>query len=135
MPNRFRWLQATGGVACVALGAVGAVVPVMPTTVFLLCGSYLLVRSAPALERQVREHRLFRPYIRYLDPAVPMPMRARVAALLSMWTSLAVSGTILHLSGVGGVRTLVALAFAGAAGSVAILLFRRCRRWPEDVQA
>ncbi len=118
-----------------ALGAVGAVVPVMPTTVFLLCGSYLLVRSAPALERQMREIRLFRPYLRYLDPTVPMPMRARVTALVSMWTSLAVSGTVLHLSGAAGVGTFATLLAAGAAGSVAILLFRRCRRWPEDVQA
>ena len=135
MPNRFRWLQATGGIACVALGAVGAVVPLMPTTVFLLCGSYLLVRSAPSLERQLRETRLFRPCLRYLDPAVPMPLKARVAALVSMWTSLIISGTVIHLSGVGGVRTLVTLLGAGAAGSVGILLFRRCRRWPADVQA
>lgn len=135
MPNRFRWLQATGGVACVALGAVGAVVPVMPTTVFLLCGSYLLVRSAPSLERQVREIRLFRPYLRYLDPTVMMSMRVRVAALVSMWTSLAVSGTVLHFSGVGGVRTFVTLLGAGAAGSVAILLFRRCRRRPASARA
>ena len=135
MPNRFRWLQATGGLACVGLGAIGAVVPLMPTTVFLLCGSYLLVRSAPSLERQMREARLFRPYLRYLDPAVPMPMRVRVAALVSMWTSLVVSGTVMHISGVGGVRTFVTLVAAGAAGSTAILLFRRSRRWSEDAQA
>ncbi len=135
MPNRFRWLQATGGVACVALGAVGAVVPLMPTTVFLLCGSYLLVRSAPSLERQLRETRLFRPCLRYLDPAVPMPTKARIAALVSMWTSLVISATMMHLSGVGGMRMLVALVGAGAAGTVAILLFRRCRRWPADLRA
>jgi uncharacterized membrane protein YbaN (DUF454 family) len=135
MSNRLRWVQAAGGVACVALGAVGAVVPLMPTTVFLLCGSYLLVRSAPSLERQLRETRLFRPCLRYLDPSVPMPMKARVAALVSMWTSLAISGGLMHLSGVGGARTLVILVAAGVAGSFAILLFRRCRRWPADAQA
>lgn len=118
-----------------ALGAVGAVVPLLPTTVFLLCGSYLLVRSAPSLERQLRETRLFRPCLRYLDPSVPVPLKARIAALVSMWTSLAVSGTLMRFAGVGGVRTVITLLLAGAAGSAGILMFRRGHRWPANAKA
>ena len=82
MSNHLRWLWIVGGVACLALGAVGAIVPGMPTTVFVLCGSYLLARSSPVLDERLRNSRLFRPYLRYLDPSVPMPRAARVGALV-----------------------------------------------------
>ena len=66
---------------CFMLGAVGAVVPGMPTTVFLLAGSYCLVRSCPELERRLRTHAWFRRYATYLDADTPVPPQARRAAL------------------------------------------------------
>jgi uncharacterized membrane protein YbaN (DUF454 family) len=123
-----RWVRATGGVFCFALGAIGAVVPLMPTTVFLLCGSYLLVGSVPALDQRLRALPIFQPYTRYLDPSVPLPPRARMTALLGMWTAIAVSTTVLHLSGSGGRVFFAVMLGLGSAGTGAILLFRRPAR-------
>src|SRR5262245_25303602 len=105
-----RWLFASGGVACVALGAIGAFVPGLPTTVFVLAGSWLLARSSPRLDRRMRTSALFAPYARYLDPGVPMPRKAKAAALASMWASIAVSAAFLGYRGAPGVAAAVVAA-------------------------
>jgi len=122
-----RWLRAALGLGCFALAAVGAVVPGLPTTVFLLAGSYLLTRSCPVLERRIRESRLFRPYVTYLDPTTPLPRRARVVALAGMWTSIAISSLLLSLRTPSSPLPLV-LAGAGLLGTIVILLFRTANR-------
>ncbi len=119
-----RWSRAALGLGCFALGAVGAVVPGMPTTVFLLVGSYLLTRSCPVLEQRLRSSRLFRPYAVYLDPAVPIPRRARVTALTGMWGSLVLSALILD-SGRPSLVVPAVLLGSGLVGTIAILRFRR----------
>ena len=121
--SAIRWASAATGLACVALGAVGAIVPGLPTTVFLLAGSYFLTRSCPLLERRIRESRLFRPYAAYLNPATPLPRRARLTALAGMWTSIGVSAFLLSLGTQSWMPPLV-LAIAGLIGTVVILRFR-----------
>ena len=122
--TRFRWLLAAAGLICVGLGVVGAFVPGLPTTVFVLSGSYLLARSSPALEQRLRASRRLSPYLKYADPGVPMPRRAKVAALASMWTSISLSTIALRLSHVSEL-VMAAVLLAGVVGTVAIVLFRR----------
>jgi uncharacterized membrane protein YbaN (DUF454 family) len=96
----------------------------MPTTVFLLMGSYLLTRSCPALERKLREARLFKPYAIYLEETTPFPPRARRTAMAAMWISIGVSSAILASRGFGPVL-LGTLFAAGLVGTWAIRRFRR----------
>jgi len=119
-----RWMLAGLGIFCFALGAVGTVVPGLPTTVFLLGGSYCLVRSCPALERRLREHPVFRRYAVYLDEAAPLPAGARKAALTGMWTSIALSSALLAWRGFSPMLVGAVLG-AGLVGTAAILRFRR----------
>jgi uncharacterized membrane protein YbaN (DUF454 family) len=55
------WLLA--GLASVAIGAVGLVVPLLPTTPFLLVAAFAFARSSTRLNRWLREHRSFGPLI------------------------------------------------------------------------
>jgi uncharacterized protein len=122
-PNRFKGLLVCGGVVCFGLGAVGAFVPGLPTTVVVLAGSYLLARGAPALDQRMRTSRLFAPYNRYLDPTFRMPRTAKAAELVSMWTSIGASGVLLQLGGASAL-VIVAIVLSGIAGTWMIVVFR-----------
>ena len=58
---RFFWLLA--GLAAVAIGAVGVVLPLLPTTPFLLVAAFAFARSSDRLNSWLREHRAFGPLI------------------------------------------------------------------------
>ena len=47
----------------VAIGAVGVVLPLLPTTPFLLIAAFAFARSSARLNRWLREHRSFGPLI------------------------------------------------------------------------
>lgn len=55
------WLLA--GLGAVAIGAVGVVVPLLPTTPFLLVAAFAFARSSSRLDSWLREHRTFGPLI------------------------------------------------------------------------
>ena len=76
-----RWLYVGLGVLSVGLAVVGAIVPGMPATVFLIIASYFLTRSCPSLEKRLLQHRIFAPYLPYVRAGTPMPRRARVVAV------------------------------------------------------
>ncbi len=119
-----RWLMAAAGLASFAVGGVGVFVPVLPTTVFVILGSYLLTRSCPWIEERLLETRLFKPFARYLDPSVPLPDTARRRALTAMWLSiLAAMALLWSKSTAPGI--LLALGAAGLVGTLVVLRFRR----------
>ena len=89
-----RWLLAGGGVVCVGIGAVGVVLPGLPTTVFLIAASWLFARSCPWLEERLIRVPLFKPFLGYLDRSEPMPPRTVAATLAVMWFAIALSAWI-----------------------------------------
>lgn len=91
----YRLVLAAAGVVCVVLGAIGVVVPGLPTTVFLLAATFLFARSCPWLEERLIRNRLFAPFLGYLDGSTPMPMKAKLATMCVMWASVAVSVLLL----------------------------------------
>jgi uncharacterized membrane protein YbaN (DUF454 family) len=121
-----RWLLAAVGVICVGLGAIGVFVPGLPTTVFLLAAGWFFTRSCPWLEERLIRNRFFAPFHRYLEPGVAMPRRARVVTIAVMWTAIAISALLMIRSRpTPPDALLVALATAGAIGTLVVLRIRR----------
>ena len=58
---RVLWLLT--GLVAVAIGAVGVVLPLLPTTPFLLIAAFAFARSSTRLNNWLREHRSFGPLI------------------------------------------------------------------------
>jgi uncharacterized membrane protein YbaN (DUF454 family) len=106
-------VYAGAGVVLVGVGAVGVVVPGLPTTIWLIGASYLFARSHPALEERLIRNRFFGPYLRYLDRPATMPRRAKITTCALMWTSVAVSLTVLGMT--GRLPTWLAATIVGAA--------------------
>ena len=85
-----RGLLLATGFVFVGLAAVGAVLPVLPTTPFLLVAAACFARSSPRFYRWLLENRVFGPLIRHWRDTRSIPRRAKLAAIVLI---AAVGGT------------------------------------------
>jgi uncharacterized membrane protein YbaN (DUF454 family) len=76
---RAGWLA--GGLVAVALGAVGIVVPGLPTTVFFIIAAWCFSHSSPRLERWVLNLPRIGPIVRDYRAGLGMPRRAKLIAI------------------------------------------------------
>ncbi len=90
------WLAVGSGF--LSLGLVGVVLPVVPTTPFLLIAAACFARSSPRLHGWLLDHPLFGPPIRDWQAHGAIRPRAKAMALASMAGVLVVSA----LAGLAG---------------------------------
>ena len=104
----WRYGLAAVGILCVGIGAVGVVVPGLPTTIFLLAASACFAKSCPWLEQKLLQNRFFRPYMAYLDGSRPMSatLRARIIAII--WACSLTSVFILAIKHTPGLPLIAA---------------------------
>ncbi len=100
-----RYCYFAGGLLCLALAAIGTVVPGLPTTIFLILAAGAFVRSCPVLHRWMLQNRLFGPRLRawYDDPTLPRGGKLAIVAAIavSILISLAISRPPLLLAVAG----------------------------------
>jgi len=68
----------------VALGIVGIIIPVLPTTPFLLVAIWAFSKSSPALAERIRSHKTFGPPIRDWQDRGIIPLYAKFLAVIMM---------------------------------------------------
>lgn len=86
---RQRWLYLVIGGVFVALGAIGAILPVMPATPFLLIALWAFDRSSPRLHAWLWYHPWFGPGLRRWQRERTVAPWIKVVAIGSMLTSTA----------------------------------------------
>ena len=84
------------GWLCVALGAIGVVVPGMPTTIFLIVALWAFSRSSERFRAWLYHHPRFGPPLRAWHDHRIIPTRAKLAAVLVMAASVAVVAGLSH---------------------------------------
>ena len=77
------------GLVAAGVGFVGAFVPLLPTTPFLLVASWAFLRSSPELARKLHEHPLLGPYLCEWAERRAIPRPVKVVGLASIAASLA----------------------------------------------
>lgn len=110
------------GFLCVGLGAVGTVVPLMPTTPFLLLAVWCFVRSDVRYREWVLGNRVLGPYVRGYFSGTGLSRQAKVRTLVLMWTMMTVSAVC--FTSLWWVRALLAVVGAG----VTVHIVRHGRR-------
>ena len=72
------------GFLAVGLGAVGAVLPIMPTVPFLLLAVYFFARSSPELEQKILDHPHWGPQVRDWRERRAISRSSKTIAILAM---------------------------------------------------
>ncbi len=82
-----RLMLIAAGLICVGLGALGILLPGLPTTPFLLLAAYCFARSSEHFHNWLLNHRWFGSYVRNFESGRGMTRPAKATTLLVMWLS------------------------------------------------
>lgn len=107
------------GTLSLGLGIIGILLPVLPTTPFLLLSSFCYLRSSKRLYNWLIYHRIFGAYLYNYLTYKAVTKRTKVVALIFLWWGLTVSMLLINLL---YVRLL--LVFIGIAVSIHLLLLK-----------
>lgn len=110
-----RWLYVALGLCFVALGTLGAFLPLLPTTPFLLLASYFFVRSSPRLNRWLLRSPILGRYLHDWQRHRGVRPHVKVVALTMI--ALAVVVSALTLS----VHLIIVLVVLAAIGAIVVL--------------
>ncbi len=108
-----------GGSVALVLGIIGVVMPVLPTTPFLLIASYCYMRSSKRLYDWLMNHRILGPYLYDYIMYKGVRRKARNAALTFLWLTLMLSGIV-----VDSLHVRVFLGVVGIAVSIHLFMLK-----------
>lgn len=89
MLGRHLWTGA--GLAFVAIGTVGAFLPLLPTVPFLLLAAFCFAKGNPAWEQRLLDHPKYGPALRQWRERRAISRRAKKAALVAMAISVGIT--------------------------------------------
>ncbi len=124
LPRAARFGYLILGCVFVGLGVIGAFLPVMPTTVFLIGALWAFSLSSKRLETWLLEHPRFGPRLVAWRAHRVIPLRVKVFA----WSSMAVSLAIMFVAR----APWWAIASAAALMLVGVIFIARCPSTVEE---
>lgn len=86
---RHVWIAA--GMIALMLGALGVLLPVLPTTPFVLLAAFCFGKGSPRLRNLLTSNPTFGPYIEDWETRGAIPRRAKILACLVMGLTLGAS--------------------------------------------
>ncbi len=84
-----RTLLTAAGYLCVALGVIGAFLPILPTTPFILLAAWLFYRSSPRARAWLMSHRIFGKIVENYMEGRGIPLHAKIISISVIWLSMA----------------------------------------------
>ncbi|MDR1820460.1 MAG: YbaN family protein [Methanobrevibacter sp.] len=79
------------GAVFLSLGAIGAVLPFLPTTPFVIVAAFCFGRSSEMAEKWILSNKYFGAYIENYRNKVGIPLKIKVRSILFLWATLIVS--------------------------------------------
>lgn len=119
-----RWALAGVGVLATSLAVIGAILPGVPTTIFVIVAAWCFAKSCPVLEEKLLRNRLLGPSMEVIDGTRPFTPKARASAIAMMGAFGFGSIGVLHATDAAAPWVLWAILAAMAAGAVMIVRFR-----------
>lgn len=76
------------GIISLILGIIGAFLPLLPTTPFVLLSAYLFAKSSEKFHQRLMNHRIFGQLIRDYNEDKSIPLHAKIISISTMWFSI-----------------------------------------------
>lgn len=108
------------GFGALALGGLGLLLPVLPTTPFVLCAAGCFATASPRMYQKLLKTRYFGEYIQNYKSKVGISRKARVLGMLSLWGAL-----LLSMLFSKNPYVVLLLAVVGVGVSIHLLTIRR----------
>jgi len=92
-----KWMKIIGGLwfiagtICLVLGAIGIVLPILPTTPFLLASAACYYKSSPKMHKWLLNNKWFGEYIKNYQEGKGIPRKTKLIALTVLWVTIGIS--------------------------------------------
>ncbi|MFK7795792.1 MAG: YbaN family protein [Gammaproteobacteria bacterium] len=90
------FLICTGWISIV-LGVIGIVLPLLPTTPFILLAAGCFAKSSPKFHQWLLDHAFFGPLINSYQGDRSIPKDVKVKAIIFIWITLSISIYLLNI--------------------------------------
>ncbi len=91
MQSPIRWIWFAMGWICVALGFIGAILPVMPSTVFFVAAAACFARSSPKFEAWVLDLPVFGQMVKDFRSGLGMKRRTKIVVVSIIFIACVIS--------------------------------------------
>lgn len=118
-----RPLLIAAGALSLSVGVVGILLPVLPTTPFLLLTAACWLRSSKRLHDWLLGHPFFGSHLRGYLQHRAVPLRTKIGALVFLWASLGLSAVL-----VNSLHVQIALGVVGVAVTVHLVRLKTLRQ-------
>lgn len=85
------------GLLFLGLGSAGVILPVLPTTPFILLAAYFFVRSSPRLHAWLMRHPRYGPMVRKFQSGQGLTLRVKLTSLALAYGSVTISIIVVDL--------------------------------------
>ncbi|MDR0888212.1 MAG: YbaN family protein [Candidatus Methanoplasma sp.] len=118
----------TAGCAFVLLGAIGAFLPILPTTPFIIVAAICFSTSSPRMYSWLAGNRYFGEYIDNYRTGAGVSKRTKANALVFLWAMLLISGFFMR----NNHMVLLILLIVGICVTAHVLLLRKRQPTVQD---
>ncbi len=88
-------VYVTIGTIFLGIGALGIIIPGLPSTPFFILAAALYLRGSSQLHSWISDHRLFGKYLNMYQKNKAMSLQSKITALALMWTMILISSILL----------------------------------------
>jgi uncharacterized membrane protein YbaN (DUF454 family) len=108
-PSLKKIIFAAAGFVLVGIGAVGVVLPLLPTTPFLILAAILFSKSNDRLQKWLLQNRVFGPYFRHYELGTGVSRSLKIRTIVVLWLGLIISAFIKNIIWVWIVLAIVGI--------------------------
>ena len=91
LKKMIRWLLIVAGTVSLGLGTLGVVVPLLPTTPFLLLTAACYLRSSDRLYKWLINHRLYGKFLHNYMEHKAISLNVKIGSIVLLWITIITS--------------------------------------------